>query len=318
MISDRERIARDLHDIVIQRLFATGLQLQGVAAMAGDGAVTDRLDKSVAELDDTIKAIRGTIFELQDRTRRLACAPRSAASSRSTSRCWASAPSSGRPDRWTPWWGRPSASQLLAVLREAISNVARHALADSTEVDVTVTADRLELRVADDGVGLPAAGHRERAAQRAAPRRRPRRDAGGLARGRARHGAGLARPAGRLSDATHGKPDAGGASGFRGLLVTSGRGSSRPRPYGSTSDPAPRWCRPRPGRGPPSRSRRRGGRRRPGCSPAGATAAYMNAYIRAPAAVPIRMPTPRRRVTPMPSRPSMNSQSTTRAVRRGR
>ena len=68
LISDRERIARDLHDIVIQRLFATGLQLQGVAAMAGDGAVTDRLDKSVADLDDTIKAIRGTIFELQDRS----------------------------------------------------------------------------------------------------------------------------------------------------------------------------------------------------------------------------------------------------------
>ncbi len=67
LISDRERIARDLHDIVIQRLFATGLQLQGVAAMAGDGAVAERLDRSVADLDDTIKAIRGTIFELQDR-----------------------------------------------------------------------------------------------------------------------------------------------------------------------------------------------------------------------------------------------------------
>ncbi len=47
-------------------------------------------------------------------------------------------------------------SQLLAVLREAVSNVARHALADSAEVDVTVSADLLELRVADDGVGLPA------------------------------------------------------------------------------------------------------------------------------------------------------------------
>ena len=68
LISDRERIARDLHDIVIQRLFATGLQLQGVAAMTGGSAIADRLDKSVADLDDTIKAIRGTIFELQDRS----------------------------------------------------------------------------------------------------------------------------------------------------------------------------------------------------------------------------------------------------------
>ena len=154
VISDRERIARDLHDIVIQRLFATGLQLQGVAAMAGDGAVTDRLDRSVAELDDTIKAIRGTIFELQDR---------SGDSLRAAIR--------GLVKEYVPVLGfspvvRTSGpvdtvvppalgAQLLAVLREAVSNVARHALADGAEVDVTVSADRLELRVADDGVGLP-------------------------------------------------------------------------------------------------------------------------------------------------------------------
>ena len=68
LISDRERIARDLHDIVIQRLFATG---PAAAGRRRDGrrhaAVSERLDKAVADLDDTIKAIRGTIFELQDR-----------------------------------------------------------------------------------------------------------------------------------------------------------------------------------------------------------------------------------------------------------
>ena len=155
VISDRERIARDLHDIVIQRLFATGLQLQGVAALAGDGAVTDRLDRSVADLDDTIKAIRGTIFELQDRSgdslragiRRLVKEYVPVLGFSPVVR------TSGPVDTVVaPALG----AQLLAVLREAISNVARHALADSTEVDVTVGADRLELRVADDGVGLPA------------------------------------------------------------------------------------------------------------------------------------------------------------------
>ena len=156
LISDRERIARDLHDIVIQRLFATGLQLQGVAAMTGDGPVAERLDRSVADLDDTIKAIRGTIFELQDR---------SGDSLRAGIR--------GLVKEYVPVLGftpvvRTSGpldtvvppalgAQLLAVLREAVSNVARHALADGAEVDVTVTGDRLELRVADDGVGLPAA-----------------------------------------------------------------------------------------------------------------------------------------------------------------
>ena len=67
VISDRERIARDLHDVVIQRLFATGLQLQGVASVAGDSEIGTRLGLAVDELDLTIKAIRGTIFELQPR-----------------------------------------------------------------------------------------------------------------------------------------------------------------------------------------------------------------------------------------------------------
>ena len=154
VISDRERIARDLHDIVIQRLFATGLQLQGVAAMTGDDAVTDRLDGAVADLDDTIKAIRGTIFELQDRRgESLRAAIRSLVKEYVPVLGFTPAVrTSGPVDTAVP----PGlGSQLLAVLREAISNVARHALADSAEVDVVVGADRLELRVADDGVGLP-------------------------------------------------------------------------------------------------------------------------------------------------------------------
>jgi signal transduction histidine kinase len=154
VISDRERIARDLHDIVIQRLFATGLQLQGVAAMAGDGAVTDRLDASVADLDDTIKAIRGTIFELQDRRGdSLRAAVRNLVKEYVPVLGFSPVVrTSGPVDTLVaPQLG----AQLLAVLREAISNVARHALADGAEVDVTVTTDRLELRVADDGVGLP-------------------------------------------------------------------------------------------------------------------------------------------------------------------
>jgi signal transduction histidine kinase len=155
LISDRERIARDLHDIVIQRLFATGLQLQGVAAMAGNAAVTERLDKSVAELDDTIKAIRGTIFELQDRRGdSLRGAVRSLVKEYVPVLGFTPVVrTSGPVDTAVP----PTlGSQLLAVLREAVSNVARHALADSAEVDLVVTGDLLELRVADDGVGLPA------------------------------------------------------------------------------------------------------------------------------------------------------------------
>ncbi len=153
VISDRERIARDLHDIVIQRLFATGLQLQGVAAMAGAGPLTDRLDTAVADLDNTIKAIRGTIFELQDRRGdSLRAAVRSLVKEYVPVLGFSPVVrTSGPVDTVVP---TALGAQLLAVLREAISNVARHALADSAEVDVSVSADLLELRVADDGIGL--------------------------------------------------------------------------------------------------------------------------------------------------------------------
>ncbi len=65
VVTDRERIARDLHDVVIQRLFATGMQLQGIRAKAGSAVVQERLDQAVLDLDTTIRDIRTTIFELQ-------------------------------------------------------------------------------------------------------------------------------------------------------------------------------------------------------------------------------------------------------------
>lgn len=155
VISDRERIARDLHDVVIQRLFATGLQLQGAALLATGPDIAERLDDAVTELDQTIKDIRGTIFELQQ--------PREG-SLRGELRALVreyvpvvgytpTVRTSGPVDTAVPDLVR---EQLLPVLREALSNLARHARASHAEVVVHVTAAELRLTVLDDGVGLPS------------------------------------------------------------------------------------------------------------------------------------------------------------------
>jgi signal transduction histidine kinase len=153
VISDRERIARDLHDVVIQRLFATGLQLQGVASLAGGSEIGPRLERAVDELDLTIKAIRGTIFELQHRQ-----SDSLRAEIRSLVREYVPvlgfAPTvltSGPIDSAVPSTVR---DQLLPVLREAVSNVARHALADQAQVELHVSDHELRLTVVDDGIGL--------------------------------------------------------------------------------------------------------------------------------------------------------------------
>ena len=156
LISDRERIARDLHDIVIQRLFATGLQLQGVAAMTGGSAIA-RSARQVRgrprrhDQGDPRHDLRapGPKRRLPARRRPQAGQGVRPGAGVHAGRAHLRA---GRHRRVLPALG----AQLLAVLREAVSNVARHALADAAEVDVVVAGDRLELRVADDGVGLPA------------------------------------------------------------------------------------------------------------------------------------------------------------------
>lgn len=153
VISDRERIARDLHDVVIQRLFATGLQLQGVSMLAASPEIAERLDRAVTDLDQTIKDIRGTIFELQpERLGSLRTELRYLV--REYAAVLGHTPdvrTSGPVDNAVPG---PVREHLLPVLREALSNVARHAHATHAEVVVHVTAHELSLTVLDDGVGL--------------------------------------------------------------------------------------------------------------------------------------------------------------------
>ncbi|MFC4783416.1 GAF domain-containing sensor histidine kinase [Nocardioides sp. MAHUQ-72] len=153
VISDRERIARDLHDTVIQRLFATGLRLQGTAMVAENPELASRLEQAVSDLDLTIRDIRGTIFELQHHT-----AGSLRAELRAVVREYAPAlgftpavRTSGPVDTAVPDQVR---EQLLPVVREAVSNVVRHARAGSAAVALHVADNELRLVVEDDGVGL--------------------------------------------------------------------------------------------------------------------------------------------------------------------
>jgi two-component system sensor histidine kinase DevS len=155
LMDDRERIARDLHDRVIQRLFAAGLTIEASRKRAIDPALSERLESVVGELDETIRELRSSIFQLtlttaSDSRRAMILAV-----------CTAERPALGfdpilRFDGPVDTISDESGDHLLAVLREALSNVAHHAHADAVQVTITVAQD-LVLRVADNGIGLPKA-----------------------------------------------------------------------------------------------------------------------------------------------------------------
>ena len=155
VFEDRDRIGRDLHDLVIQRLFAIGLGLENTARMAQQADVRTRVASAVDDIDETIKDIRRSIFAL----------------SVATGSTDLRATVSELVDRATKVLGfRPSlrfegpvdsavppdiAAHVMAVLAEALTNTARHAKATHAWVVVAAAGDRLVLTVGDDGRGVP-------------------------------------------------------------------------------------------------------------------------------------------------------------------
>lgn len=158
LLEDRERIARDLHDTVIQRLFALGLTMQSVTRLIDDPDVRSRLDEAVDALDDTVRDIRSLIFELHQ-----VRAPGSSVRQGLLSLCAEVARALGTEPAIrfegpvdTVVDG-PLAEHVLAVTREALSNVARHAHASKVTVRVAASADEVSIEVRDDGVGFDPA-----------------------------------------------------------------------------------------------------------------------------------------------------------------
>jgi two-component system, NarL family, sensor histidine kinase DevS len=155
LLKDRERIAHDLHDLVIQRLFAVGMSLQSVTSLIDSPVALDRINAATDELDETVRAIRTTIFRLGSTDTRQSVTAQLTGLVRERSRHLGFAPDlhvrgpvDDLPDL--------IADQLVATLTEALANVARHANASDVAIDIHCGDGGLTLVVHDNGTGIAA------------------------------------------------------------------------------------------------------------------------------------------------------------------
>jgi signal transduction histidine kinase len=155
LLQDRERIARDLHDLVIQRLYATGMSLQGVVPLIERPEVTDRVSRAVDAMDETIREIRSAIFALQVPRYVTRAGPRERVLDvlKEMTELLGFAPALSLVGDLGDQVPEEAAGQLVAALREALSNAARHAGASRVEVTVATGKD-LVLVVRDNGAGM--------------------------------------------------------------------------------------------------------------------------------------------------------------------
>jgi len=153
VLDDRDRIARDLHDRVIQRVFAVGMSLQGAVRLSERDQIVDRVNKAVDDLDTTVSEIRTAIFELGSKA--IAGGLRHSVFELTQEM----APLLGtRPEivfngAIDNAISQRIADSLLAVLREALTNAGKHANATSYIVTISV-ADDVSLEVQDNGIGI--------------------------------------------------------------------------------------------------------------------------------------------------------------------
>jgi signal transduction histidine kinase len=163
LVEDRERIARELHDTVVQRLFATGLGLQSALRITEKPAVAERVQNAIDDLDQTVRDIRSAIFELhttvatgQSTRQELlnVCSDASRALGFDPVVRFDGPIDTGVDD--------DVAEHMISVVREGLSNVARHAHAASVEVRVTAHDGVLAVTIEDDGRGVdgPVTGGR--------------------------------------------------------------------------------------------------------------------------------------------------------------
>lgn len=155
---DRQRLAGDLHDRVIQRLFGAGLSLQGIAGAAKTDGLSDRLNAVVTEIDHTIREIRSTIFELSLIDTEQGIRAQVIALLRELSQVVGFEVRSAFDGPVDTGISDDVAGHLLATVREAVTNIGRHANATKADVLLSVHGDLCRLQVSDNGRGMGGTG----------------------------------------------------------------------------------------------------------------------------------------------------------------
>jgi signal transduction histidine kinase len=151
VMADRDRIARDLHDMVIQRVFGAALALQGTIGLISHSEATARIESVIDELDATIRELRGAIFDLRHPQQATSIQLLGLIGTAQGELGFAPTVSFDGPiDAAIP---DQIAVHLLAVVQEALSNITRHAHASAVEVTLQIGTD-LDLEVSDNGRGF--------------------------------------------------------------------------------------------------------------------------------------------------------------------
>lgn len=155
VVEDRQRIARDLHDSVIQDIFAVGLSLQGLSTRVDDQDVRDQLDSSIDTLDRTVNTLRRYVFELREDV-----VPTTGLDDKI--QALVARMGSAYPTKVElsvePLESYPSDQELVLLLTEALSNALRHADAAKITVDVAQEKEDIVVRIMDDGIGFDPTG----------------------------------------------------------------------------------------------------------------------------------------------------------------
>ncbi|MBG0740646.1 GAF domain-containing protein [Paeniglutamicibacter antarcticus] len=161
VLTDRDRIAKDLHDVVIQRLFAAGLSVQSLGRLTDNPTAVQRIHAVTGELDATIRDLRDTIYSLQESAGNVELlSSRILRSVRNATRELPFAPRLYLAGPVDTAIDDVTSAHLLAVLSEGVSNAVRHSGAETIEVTIAVADGRASLLVDDDGTGFGAPAHR--------------------------------------------------------------------------------------------------------------------------------------------------------------